>query len=172
MSHRAVAIANAFLSFPNALETVTQMQLQKLCYFAHGWSLAISGEPLIADPVEAWAYGPVYRDLYDHTKYFGKEPVSRLITPDDDSAVRFFSRPNGRRPPYEAKLGGLEEAIIDQVWKRYSHLSAIRLSELTHQTGTPWYQTYTGKGRNAQIDQSLIRSHYEQLAERSRKAAN
>ncbi|WP_416366578.1 Panacea domain-containing protein [Sphingomonas aurantiaca] len=69
---------------------LTQMQLQKLVFFAHGWTLAETGYALTEDDPEAWVYGPVYRDLYDHTKYFGSGPIGRKITPDDDEAARFF----------------------------------------------------------------------------------
>jgi len=36
-----------------------QMQLQKLIYIAHGWSLAATGEPLTGDRPEAWDLGPI-----------------------------------------------------------------------------------------------------------------
>ena len=73
MPHRAVSIANEFLKMPGAKETLIQMQLQKLVYLANGWNLAINGMPLVSDNAEAWDYGPVYRALYDHTKFFGKK---------------------------------------------------------------------------------------------------
>ena len=127
MPHKAVAIANEFLLQPGAAETVTQMKLQKLCYFAHGWNLAINGNPLISDAPQAWNYGPVYRDLYEHTKYFGKEPVGRLITPGDSDVMRFFG--DGKKfEPYKAELTSRELGVIEQIWNRYSNLSAIRLS--------------------------------------------
>jgi uncharacterized phage-associated protein len=163
MAHRAVAVANEFLSQPGGFETITQMKLQKLCYFAHGWNLAINKEPLISNPAQAWDYGPVYKDLYDHTKYFGKEPIGRLISPDDSDLIRFFDS-NIRPSPYYADLTSREKAVIEQVWNRYAKLGAIRLSELTHQSGTPWHYTYTNKGRNAEIDDELIKQHYEHLA--------
>jgi uncharacterized phage-associated protein len=40
-----------------------QMQLQELVYIAHGWCLAISGEPLTGERPEAMPYGPEYRRL-------------------------------------------------------------------------------------------------------------
>lgn len=168
---RSLAIANEFLRMPGG-RALTQMQLQKLVYFAHGWNLALNGEPLVTEPPEAWTYGPVFPDLYDHTKYFGKGAIGRTITPDDDEAARFFTRSKSGRPAYQARLTPRERSIIDHVWRRYGTLTGGKLSSLTHQPGTPWFQTYRhGEGKNQPIDNRLIREHYERLAERARGTA-
>ncbi|MCY4000360.1 MAG: DUF4065 domain-containing protein, partial [Bacteroidetes bacterium] len=54
---------------------LTPMQLIKLSYIAHGWTLGISGEPLFNDTVEAWRYGPVVPDIYHTYKEFGHSPI-------------------------------------------------------------------------------------------------
>jgi uncharacterized phage-associated protein len=165
MTHRAVEIANEFLRIPGAAGQLTQMHLQKLTYIAHGWNWAINGEPLINDEIEAWSFGPVVRDLYEHTKFFGSQPLDRPITPDDSQVARFFGK-TGHAAPYRAALTDRERQVIEQVWERYGRLSAIRLSELTHQPGTPWFQAFQ-RGRNAQIDDESIRLYYDALAERA-----
>lgn len=161
---RAVAIANEFLRKPGGF-ALTQMQLQKLVYFAHGWTLALTGNPLTLEQPEAWAYGPVYRDLYDHSKFFGRGPISREITSADDEAARFFMHQKGANEPYRAKLDRIERAIIDHVWKRYGSLSGAKLSALTHQPGTPWSNTYReGQGQNCVIPNNAIETHYQEIA--------
>jgi uncharacterized phage-associated protein len=45
--------------------TMTTMKLHKLLYYCQAWSLVWEGEPLFAEPLEAWAFGPVVRDLYE-----------------------------------------------------------------------------------------------------------
>ena len=165
---RSVAIANEFLR-KAAGAALTQMQLQKLVYIAHGWKLGLVGEPLTTDQPEAWAYGPVYPDLYDHTKFFGRGPIGREITPDDDEAARFFIRQRSEAVPYRANLDNQERQIIDHVWKRYGGLSGARLSSLTHQPNTPWSETYDG-GRNRTISNDVIQAHYDELAKRAKQA--
>lgn len=167
---RSVAIANEFLRKPGG-EALTQMQLQKLVYIAHGWNLGLLGRGLTTDEPEAWAYGPVYPDLYDHTKFFGRGAIGREITPDDDEAARFFiGRRSDRKQAYRAEIDANERSIIDQVWSRYGSLSGARLSALTHQPNTPWSMTYDGR-RNRSISSDVIRSHYAELAARARPAA-
>lgn len=146
------------------------MQLQKLVYMAHGWTLALTGEPLTAEEPEAWDYGPVYSDLYDHTKFFGRSPIGREISPDDDEPARFFGRGKNPANAYRANLSEAERSIIDQVWARYGRLSGARLSSLTHQPQTPWSQTYSGN-RNRVISNDLIKAHYQELAQRAQSAA-
>jgi len=160
---RSVAIANEFLRRGIPL---TQMQLQKLVYLSHGWTLGLTGQPLTAEQPEAWDYGPVYTDLYDHTKLFGRAPIAREVTPDDDEPARFFGRSRGHAKPYHAQLNPTERSIVDQVWARYGRLSGAQLSTLTHQPGTPWTQVYDG-GRNRVIPNEVIMAHYSELAQRA-----
>lgn len=170
--NRSVAIANEFLRRAGK-SGLTQMQLQKLVYFAHGWNLALSGEPLTSDSPEAWNYGPVYSDLYDHTKYFGRAQIDRPITPDDDEAVRFFMDTKSNAKPYRADLSHREKEIVDRVWSRYGSQSGARLSALTHQAGTPWEQTYkSGFGKSDNIPNNLIKAHYDEIARAATATAN
>lgn len=160
---RSVAIANAFLAKAGN-SPLTQMQLQKLVFFAHGWTLAETGFPLTSDDPEAWVYGPVYRDLYDHTKFFGSGPIRRQITPDDDEATRFFLRDPSGRSAYEADLDAEEASIIKRVWKKYGNVSGSRLSAMTHRPDTPWSRTFAnGQGKNKTISDDLTESYFKKL---------
>ena len=55
---------------------LTQMQIQKLVYFSHGWYLAKNeGRPLIPDDIEAWRWGPVIPRLYRAFRAAGANPI-------------------------------------------------------------------------------------------------
>lgn len=56
---------------------LTHMKLQKLIYIANGIHLALNNnEPLIADPIETWDYGPVIQSVYQNYKMFGSSRIS------------------------------------------------------------------------------------------------
>lgn len=165
MSSSSMAIANEFLKMPGAVGELTQMQLLKLVYIAHGWNLAVNGEPLVSEPVRAWDYGPVIRDLYDHVKFYGSKPIDRLIADTDSEVYRFFGAIAPKESEvYKADLTVAERDVIQRVWHRYGRYSGPRLSSLTHKPGTPWFQTYFGEGKNAVIPNDRIRDHYISLA--------
>lgn len=46
--------------------SMTTMKLQKLVYYSQAWSLVWDEKPLFAEEIQAWASGPVVRDLYNH----------------------------------------------------------------------------------------------------------
>src|SRR5215467_7486621 len=81
MAYPAKAVANEFLYLAKEeRRPVTPMQLLKLVYFAHGWYLALTGERLIDERVEAWKYGPVVPSIYHEFKRFGNEPITEYAT--------------------------------------------------------------------------------------------
>src|SRR5687768_4006741 len=78
--HDARNVANEFLRQAKERGTkLTNMELQKLVYIAHGYSLAILDRPLIKQYVEAWRYGPVIPDLYHALRQYRSGDVTELI---------------------------------------------------------------------------------------------
>lgn len=158
-NHSAVAIANEFLRRRSDDGWPQQMLIQKLAYIANGWNLAINGEPLIRELPQAWDNGPVYRSIWDHIKNWGyRGPACTLTDPATGTVV-------------EEPLTASEREIIDHVWRRYGNLSAVRLSEMTHEPNTPWYKAYFGRGRNALLQPDEIKAHYTELALAGRGSA-
>lgn len=127
-------VANAFLyKARQSGAKLSHMKLQKLVFFVHAWSLAMKGVSAVADRPEAWTYGPVFDALYHELKGFGSRPV--------DSYLVQMNPASGQREPQmplqtDAEFWGL----LEQVWDRYSPFTALQLSELTHEPGSPWEQ--------------------------------
>ena len=88
------------------------MKLQKLCYFATGWHLAMHDRPLFPEEFQAWADGPVSPNLYRHHR--GQFSVG--------------SWPEGR----PERLSAEERATVDSTVIAFGDFSAEQLSFSTH----------------------------------------
>lgn len=67
---------------------LTPLQVIKLTYIAHGYSLAINGEPLVDEAVEAWRHGPVVPSVYHRAKRCGGGRIGRLLYSEPAPARR------------------------------------------------------------------------------------
>lgn len=162
MAHSALVIANEFIKRGRQSDpprSLTNMQLQKLVYLAHGWNLAVTGEALIEDRVEAWEFGPVVRRLYDALKGYGRREVTRYIRWGDDTPFPYDDD--------EAAFDDLlpaEVEVLDRVWQEYGSFKAFQLSALTHEAGTPWKDAYFPH-ENRVIRNDAIQEHFVRLAD-------
>lgn len=159
--HSPLVIANEFIRrAQEERRTLTHMQLQKLVYLAHGWCLAVTGNPLIEDEFEAWEFGPVERKLYQALRRYGSGPVRHLIKWGDDTPIPDDDLPEDA---YEELLPQ-ENEVIDKVWETYGKFPAYQLSALTHQQGTPWTLVYE-RGRNRSVSNTAIQEYFIRLAD-------
>lgn len=58
---RAIDVADYIL---DRLGSMSAMKLQKLVYYCQAWTLAWTDDALFPEEIEAWANGPVVRELY------------------------------------------------------------------------------------------------------------
>ena len=168
--HRPEAVANEFLEHAG-VHGLTQLQIQKLVYIAHGWTLVIENKPLTNEQPEAWDRGPVYPNLRKRLVYTGSKPTSRKIHENDHDPITWFYE-KARGKEIKAKFSAQESSIIENVWERYKTYDGFKLSNLTHQKDTAWYNTYHNDGRNHVISDDLTREHYEKLAKLALKKVN
>jgi uncharacterized phage-associated protein len=162
-------IANEFIRLANGDNlSLTHMQLQKLVYIANGWNLAINGEALTYDEPKAWDFGPVYSELWNALRQYGRSPVARLIRNREYIPGAFDDEPDADAT---RELSDAERAVIKRVYRDYGKFPAFQLSALTHREGTPWTQIYkNGEGKFDEIPNGLIREHFVELA--AKPAAN
>ena len=75
-------VAKYFLSLidEDAGDTISNLKLQKLVYYAQGFHLALFDRPLFNEEVKAWMHGPVVPDLYHEYKIYGSNAIPM---PDD-----------------------------------------------------------------------------------------
>jgi uncharacterized phage-associated protein len=110
----------------DAGDSLTNLKLQKLVYYAQGFHLAFYDEALFPERIEGWTHGPVVPDLYHALKQFGSEPVKLDWEVDPDK--------------YSPEVLGL----LDEVYSVYGQFSAVRLRNITHQE-PPWMETPNGE---------------------------
>jgi uncharacterized phage-associated protein len=73
---------------PTAGDSISNLKLQKLCYYAQAWSLALRGKPLFPERIEAWAQGPVVPELsgaWRHPAHPSARPRSDASTPSSSA---------------------------------------------------------------------------------------
>ena len=172
MPYNPLAIANYFIDLAAERgQLLSPMKLQKLVYFAHGWHLALMGEPLVNEPVEAWTFGPVLPSLYYAFKKYGNQPV------DEHVKAYWRTEPQAGGQPYYIEFSpGLDDeprsheytrALLDRIWDVYGPLDAIQLSNATHLPGTPWHDAFVRNGhrppRDEIIDETAIRDSFRSM---------
>lgn len=159
----ARAVANLVLDRATELgASVTQLQLYKIVYFAHGWYLAAKSQKLISQSFEAWSYGPVVRVLRDAFKEFGKEPIT--------SKAERFDLFTGELSPVDPIEDQSDIAFVNQVVDFYHVYDGWELSDLTHEAGSPWDRVWNALkpvgNLGLRIDDEAICSYFVQLPRR------
>jgi len=136
-------IANWFVERANKDgRRLSIMSLLKLVYISHGWHLEMRKAPLFPNKIEAWKYGPVIPDVY---AAFRSQGV------DVSNPVRIGGPP----------LAPSDAHLLEEVYRIYGSLPAIKLSQMTHERGGPWDEATKRWGWFAPIPNDLIQHHYE-----------
>lgn len=128
-------VANTFLAIAKeqGVTDLSPMKIQKLVYYAHAWYLAYMGEPLIADEIQAWKFGPVIPDVYHAFKHYGNNHITEPAPELSFIAETLFMQPK-TVPPEDSDAC----TMILQVFNSYGKYTPIQLSNLTHSEGEPW----------------------------------
>ena len=137
---KAETIAKAFLCLnqPEVGDGISNLKLQKLLYYAQGFSMAAYGEPLFKEDVVAWEHGPVVVEVYEKYKKNGSNYIPSDTCP--------------------ASLTTDEKNLIQSIWNVYGQFSAWKLRDMTHNE-IPWLNTK----RNQIIPQERMVSYFKDL---------
>jgi uncharacterized phage-associated protein len=131
------------------ISPIPAMKLQKLVYYSQAWSLVWDDAPLFEEPIEAWANGPVVRDLFDLHK--GEFLIKSLPV-----------------KAHASRLTSTQQETIDAVLKEYGNKSSQWLSDLTH-LESPWINArqkaglVDGERGNAVITHDDMYQYYSAL---------
>lgn len=110
-------VAYFFMSLANG--DLTNAALNKLIYYAHGFSFHFLKEPLLKQKPKAWTYGPVYGQVWHDY---------------DDLVQEDFTFANvEENSPFSSE----EEEFLNAIYDAFGKYSGSVLSEMTHKEA-PW----------------------------------
>jgi uncharacterized phage-associated protein len=140
--------AKYFLTQVGSDDEMTQLKLQKLCYYAQAWYLAINHDHLFNQEFEAWAHGPANRTLWEEYREFSWHPIP---VPHDFNP---------------SQIPRNERSFLDDVWEMYGKFTAKYLEKLTHKE-EPWLDardgTPEGEYCDTPIDDALMKEYYGKM---------
>lgn len=122
----------------DAGDVMSNLKLQKLVYYAQGFSLALFDKPLFSERIEAWVHGPVIPALYHEYKGYGAGAIPPPSTLD-------FSK-------YDQQT----RELLDEVYAVYGQFAAWKLRNMTHQE-PPWCHTPEGQ----EISHEALRAYFK-----------
>lgn len=125
------------------IESISNLKLQKLLYYAQGIHLAITDEMLFEENILAWKHGPVVVDVYDIYKVNKGNPIE-VVTEDDDYRITIDVQNNTKAAD-----------TVEFVFNEYGQYSAWGLRNMTHNE-KPWQDTPI----NDVIDVGLIKEFF------------
>lgn len=109
---------------------LTNLALQKLLYFAHGFHLAATGRPLVYGFFEAWRSGPVHAPAHEAFHRAGTRPIDFRATGED---LR-----TGARLPLSNPTDSDVVASVRRVLMVFGGISPDELVAISQAPGTPW----------------------------------
>ncbi|MEA3533142.1 Panacea domain-containing protein [Rhizobium sp. CC-YZS058] len=166
MAYTPQHIANYFLERAEREGVrVSPLKLIKLVYIAYGWNLALVGDKLFDEPIEAWQHGPVIPSIYHEFKEFGSSGINRRAYDLDLETLETFA-PQIREDDEVTRL------VLDRVWAAYKRFTGWQLREKTHEAGSPWSNVYRENVLGVTLNDADIKSHFVDKIEGYLTAAN
>ncbi|SFE01803.1 Uncharacterized phage-associated protein [Thermoanaerobacter thermohydrosulfuricus] len=141
-------IAKAFLT----MQSMTHKKLQKLCYYAQAWHLALYKNKLFKEDFEPWIHGPVCRDLYNVYKEYGWNNIPKEEKLPDNISSEIYE-------------------FLKVVFNTYGEFTGDELEAISH-SELPWREARKGLEEwepsvNRIIDPNIMRDYYSMVYEQS-----
>ncbi|WP_158169974.1 Panacea domain-containing protein [Mycolicibacterium smegmatis] len=128
--------------------TLTNFQVQKLLYYAHGDYLDRYGRPLFSEGFQAWAHGPVCPSVYRAFSNFGAEPIVNIPV---------------NRTRLATKISPEALTALEKAWTDYGDWSISELWDDVHRPESPWEKVYSPGEEGTRISDEAIRAYFSNL---------
>src|SRR4028118_525869 len=123
---------------------MTNMKVQKLLYYAQSLHLALYNEPLFAEEIQAWRYGPVCPPAY---RFYSDFEAKQLPIPPKESLLQL---------PREKK------ELLEEIWEYFGGYHAYGLSDMTH-LEFPWKKARKGLPPQASSTEPILLNDMKEL---------
>jgi uncharacterized phage-associated protein len=135
MAYDVREIANFVLDAAEAEGVgVTNLSVNKVVYFLHAFFLVRFDRPLVTAKIEAWNYGPVFRELYREFKSFEDKPIT--------SRAHRINPETGTLELCEYDFSVDEREFLERLARKYVRFSPGTLVSMSHERGSPWDQVW------------------------------
>ncbi|WP_294640960.1 Panacea domain-containing protein [uncultured Aureimonas sp.] len=125
------ALANFIIDLASSENIrLTNIQINKIVYFLYADYLVLYGRKLTGAKIEAWDYGPVFRELYHQFKRFGGSPI--------DGRAEIINPVNGRLEVARCDFLLEDADFIRLNAEKYFRMSAYFLVDQSHIEDGPW----------------------------------
>ncbi|MEZ5357460.1 MAG: DUF4065 domain-containing protein [Candidatus Zixiibacteriota bacterium] len=142
----ALEVAKMFIKWgADNGDSITNLKMQKLLYYAQAWHLVNFGKRLFFDPIEAWEFGPVVSNVYHSFKKHGYDslPIPKSVSNIEE----------------RLKKGQLK--YLKELFLIFNDFSATALVSMTH-SESPWKDNFK-KGYNNEIPVPELKSFYTKM---------
>lgn len=128
-------------------DTITNLKVQKLLYYAQAYSLLYYNKPLFDEKIEACPHGPVVKEVFNEIKKeIGENGCKNL------GDIWHLTKEN-------FKLNDDDMDILLNVWNKYGNYTASRLRNMTHDE-EPYLTAYV-ESQNNEITQASIKAYFD-----------
>ena len=139
---KAIDIANFFIDVSDFMdeESITNMKVNKLVYFAQAWSLVKFNKKLFNEDIEAWKQGPVIPSVYKAFRTCESKNIEMTIGDYDESIFT------------AEQLNFLADIALT-----YGKYTALALRNISDKPGSPWALVYEKKKNNIISPESMTK---------------
>ena len=144
---RAEDVARYFLANQGTdddIDHITNLKLQKLCYYAQGFALVILNRALFFEDIEHWPHGPVVPSLWRRYRQHGSDQIP---IPEDLELTLYDTE---------------TRSLLDSVYRMYGQYSAWDLRSMTH-SEPPWVNS----PESAPITYQALRAYFKTIQDQT-----
>jgi uncharacterized phage-associated protein len=120
---------------------ISNLQLQKILYYVQVHFLKKENRVLFSDEIEAWALGPVVREVYMRYCGYGSTEIYETDKPN-------------------ASFSKDEMLVMDSIVEEKRAIKIWNLVNATHEPGKPWDRIYRGGLGNKEIIPKAVIAQY------------